>query len=57
MKTRKARKSKVAGWRFFAVLVGVALVFSGAIFHYALRMQPPPPRSPRTTMILRRHTL
>jgi len=43
MKTRKARKSKVAGWRFFAVLVGVALVFSGAIFHYALRMQPPPP--------------
>lgn len=43
MKTRKARKSKLADWRFFAVLVGVALVFSGGIFYYAVRMQPPPP--------------
>jgi len=42
MKTRKTRKSKVADWRFFAVLVGVALVFSGAIFYYAVRMQPTP---------------
>jgi len=46
MKTRKIRKSKVADWRFLAVLVGVALVVSGAIFYYAARMQPtPPPQS------------
>ena len=46
MKTRKARKSKVADWRFLATLVLVMLAVSGAIFYYAVRMQPsPPPQS------------
>src|SRR5882724_2330128 len=46
MNTRKTHKSKVADWRFFPVLIGVALVVSGAIFYYAARMQPtPPPQS------------
>jgi hypothetical protein len=46
MKTRKARKSKVADWRFLATLVLMMLAVSGAIFYYAVRMQsPPPPQS------------
>lgn len=42
MKTRKTRKSKVADWSFLATLVLVMLAVSGAIFYYAVRMQPPP---------------
>jgi hypothetical protein len=56
MKTRKARKSKVADWRFFAVLVGVALVFSAAYFIARYGCSPHRPRSLRT-MTPRRHTL
>ena len=44
MKTHKIRKTKTADWRFFAALVGVALVFSGGILYYAVRMQTPPPQ-------------
>ena len=47
MKTRKIRKTKTADCRFLAGLVLVVLVVSGAIFYYAVRMQPPQPRLSR----------
>ena len=42
MKTCSIRKTKAADWRFLAGLALVIFVVSGAIFFYAVRMQPPP---------------